>query len=279
MSSSSPSESRQVYPPPNQVLSALGIEVVHHPTGDGSVLQGRLLAELALLGRDGQAPGVGALVPVVDLAAGVQITAHAEGDWLVTSDLWINERAPLMTGPFELTATLVRLGRRTGVSLVEVVAGGVGVASATVEFTRVHREGAAPGTTRPADGWTRLGSGPLLDRPLEAACGFRAIEPGTGQVEVPNSPFVANSTGTLQGGVGALVADAAAADLVGAGARTVDLSYRFLAPVGDGPTRATAELVRVDGAGDEAHHVVRVEVVDTAAQRLVGLATAGVLPG
>lgn len=268
-----------MYPPPNQVLSALGIEMIHRQAADGALLEGRVLVDLALLGRDGQPPGVGALVPVVDLAAGVQITAQAEGDWLVTSDLWINERTPLEGGPFELTATLVRLGKRTGVSLVEVVAGGVGVASATVEFTRVRRDGVAPGTTKPTDGWTRLGSGPLLDRAIEDACGFDVIEPGRGQVEVPNSSFVANSTGTLQGGVGALLADAAAADLVGAGSRTVDLSYRFLAPVGDGPTLASAELVRVDGTGGEAHHVVRVEVVDTAADRLVGLATAGVLPG
>ncbi|MEL6984598.1 MAG: hotdog domain-containing protein [Actinomycetota bacterium] len=279
MSATSRSGQRSVYPPPNQILSALGIEVSHRSVDGDPALLARMTADLGLLGRDGRPPGVGALVPLVDLAAGVQITTQAEGDWLVTSDLWINERAPLAAGPLELTATLVRLGRRTGVSLIEVVAGDRGIASATVEFTRVHRDGVSPGTTRATDAWSRLGSGPLLDRPLEQACGFRVVAPGSGQVEVPNSPFVANSTGTLQGGVGALVADAAAADLIGPEARTVDLSYRFLAPVGDGPTLASAELVRVDGAGAKAHHVVRVEVLDVSVDRLVGLATAGVLAG
>lgn len=265
---------RPVYPPPGQVLSALGIEV---RWSDQTTLRGRAAVDLDLLGRDGRPSGVGALVPIVDLLAGVRVTEVADGDWLATSDLWLNERAPMTSGPIELTTRLLRVGRRTAVTAVEVEAGGVGVASATVEFTRIRRDARAPQTTgaTAGDGWTRLGSGPLLDHSLESACGFAIAEPGHGRVELANAPFVANSTGTLQGGVAALLADVAAADLVGPGARTVDLAYRFLAPTGAGPARTSAAIVRVDGA----HHVVNVEVVDASDGRLVGWATCGVLAG
>lgn len=263
---------RPVYPPPGQVLSALGIEV---RWSDPETLVGRSEVDVGLLGRAGHPPGVGALVPIVDLLAGVRVTEVAAGDWLATSDLWLNERTPMGTGPIELTTRLLRAGKRTAVTAVEVEAGGVGVASATVEFTRIRRETSAPQTAGSGgrDRWTRLGSGPILDHPLEAACGFVVAEPGRGRVDLPNGPFVANSTGTLQGGAVALLADVAAADLVGPGARTVDLAYRFLAPTGAGPARTSATIVRVDGG----HHVVNVEVVDAADGRLVGWATCGVL--
>jgi len=256
------------------VLSALGIEV---RWSDPATLLGRAAVDLDLLGRGARPCGVGALVPIVDLLAGVRVTEVADGDWLATSDLWLNERTPMITGPIELTARLLRVGRRTAVTAVEVEAGGVGVVSATVEFTRIRRDVQAPQTTgaTASDGWRRVGSGPLLDRSIEEACGFAITEPGHGRVELANDPFVANSTGTLQGGVAALLADVAAADLVGPGARTVDLAYRFLAPTGDGPARTSATIVRVDGA----HHVVNVEVVDTSNGVLVGWATCGVLAG
>lgn len=267
-------DERSVYPPPHQVLSALGIEVAWP---DPDTLIGRATVDPLLLGRQGRPCGVGALVPIVDLLAGVRATALAEGDWLATSDVWLHERAPLDGDSIELTSRLLRAGRRTIVSSIEVGSGGRAVLSATVEFTRIRRDASAHRTTeaRGVEGWTRIGRGPLLDRPLEEACGFRTVDAEAGCVELANDPFVANSTGTLQGGVVALLADVAAAALVGPDARTVDLEYRFLAPTGDGPARTSAEVMRVDGS----HHVVRVEVVDAADGQLVGWAVCGVRPG
>lgn len=263
-----PSDDRRpTYPPPGQVLSALGIEV---SWVDDDQMIGRSTVDTALLARDGRTIGIGSLVPFVDLVAGVRSTALTEGDWLATSDIWLNERATIASGPITAGVRVLRAGRRTIVSAVEVEAGGRSVASGTIEYTRIRREASnhASTETRHGDGWNRVGSGALLDRPLEEACGFRLVDPEHGVVELGRSAFVANSTGTLQGGVVALLADVSAATLVGPEARTVDLHYRFLAPTGDGPARSRAELVRVDGRD----HTVRVEVVDGADDTLVGWA-------
>lgn len=262
-----------VYPPPHQVLSALGIEVRWH---DADTMEARATVDPGLLGRDGSPCGVGALVPIVDLVAGARSGNLAGGDWLATSDVWLYERATIEAAPIEIATRVLRAGKRTIITAVDVAAGGRDVSTTTVEFTRIRREASEHTTTeaRVAGGWTRLGSGPLLDVPLEEACGFRLTDPGSGVVDLGRSPFVANSTGTLQGGVVALLADVAAADLVGPGARTVDLQYRFLAPTGDGPARTTAEVVRVDGS----HHTVKVEVIDASNGRLVGWAICGVRP-
>jgi acyl-coenzyme A thioesterase PaaI-like protein len=265
---------RSTYPPPDQVLSALGLEI---DWVDEDTMLGRAVVGPELLSRGSGPCGVGALVPIVDLLAGVRATPLAEGDWLATSDVWLHEIAPLDRGPITVTTELLRAGRRTIISRHEVCADGRPVVASTVEFTRIRREASAHQTvqTRTPSGWTRIGSGDLLDRRLEEACGFERIEPGTGVVELPRSPFVANSTGTLQGGVVALLADVAAADAVGPGARTVDLQYRFLAPTGDGPARASVRPLRVDGD----LHTVAVDVVDRSNGRLVGVAVCGVRPG
>jgi acyl-coenzyme A thioesterase PaaI-like protein len=269
-----PADRPTVYPPPHQVLSALGIEV---RWSDADTMAARSVADPSLLGRSGRPCGVGALVPIVDLVAGARVSELAGGDWLATSDVWLHERSPIEEGPIEIDTRVLRAGKRTIVSAHEVTAGGRPALLATVEFTRIRREASAHTTTeaRVAKGWTRLGSGPLLTAPLEEACGLRVVDPANGVVELGRSPFVANSTGTLQGGVVALLADVAAAALVGPGTRTVDLQYRFLAPTGDGPARTAAEVVRVDGS----HHTVQVEVVDASTGALVGWAICGVRPG
>lgn len=239
---------------------------------------GRTLVGPDLLGRSGQPCGAGAIVPIVDLVAGMRARASVGEDWLATSDVWLHERAPIEGGPLEIESRLLRAGRRVVVLSAEVVAGGRPALTASIEFTRIRRDAALSAET-PVDrdrGWIRVGGGPLLDRPLEEACGFRIVDGRAGVVELDRSPYVANSTGTLQGGVVALLADVAAAAVVGPGARTVELQYRFLAPTGDGPARTRTEIVRVDGR----HRVIRVEVVDASDDdRLVGVAICGVLAG
>ena len=290
------------YPPPDQILSALGIEVAWLGQGD---LAGRALVDPALLGRGGRPAGVGALVPIVDLVAGARATRTARGDWLATADVWLSSRdprrgsagsdpsdrgeprgagagpAPVAGGPevdgrsLSLTTRLLRAGKRSTVVAVEVSAGGSPLASSSVEFSRIRREATSHDPVGPADpgAWSRLGSGPLLDRPLEEACGFRVVDAAAGVVEVDRAPFVNNSIGTLQGGVVALLADVAAAATVGPDARTVDLQFRFLDQTGDGPARTSAELVRRDAAGS----VVRVEVTDASTAGLVGWAVCRVV--
>lgn len=258
---------RPSYPPPDHILTSLGIEFAWR---DERVLDARASVPATLLRRAGRAGGVGPLVPLVDVVGGSCLTRHLDGDWMATSDVWIHERHPLGDGDIELEATVLRAGSRSLVAAVEIRSGGTPSAHATVEFTRIRRDSSRHSgvPASPTGEWRRMGSGPLLDRPVDEACGIRVVDASIGHAEVDRADFVANSIGTLQGGVVALLADASATAMVGNTARTVDLQFRFLAQTGVGPAKATGEILRTDLDGT----VVRVEVVDKNDDALVGWA-------
>jgi len=94
-------------------------------------------------------------------------------------------------------------------------------------------------------------------------------------VDLHNRPDLVNLRGALQGGMVATLIDVAAGRLAikyaktGAGAGTADISIHFVAPVVEGPARATATLVR---AGKRLI-VVAVDVIDVARERLAARAT------
>jgi uncharacterized protein (TIGR00369 family) len=94
-------------------------------------------------------------------------------------------------------------------------------------------------------------------------------------VDLHNRPDLHNIRGALQGGLVATLIDVAAGRLAikyansGAGAGTADMSIHFLAPIVEGPARATATLVR---AGRRLI-VVAVDVLDVGRARLAARAT------
>ncbi|CAM3140361.1 PaaI family thioesterase [Mycobacterium colombiense] len=94
-------------------------------------------------------------------------------------------------------------------------------------------------------------------------------------VDLRNRPDLTNLRGALQGGLVATLIDIAAGRLAvkyagdGGGAGTADMSIHFLAPIVDGPARATATLVR---AGKRMI-VVGVDVFDVGRNRLAARAT------
>lgn len=94
-------------------------------------------------------------------------------------------------------------------------------------------------------------------------------------VDLHNRPDLMNLRGALQGGLVATLIDVAAGRLAvkyageGCGAGTADMSIHFLAPIVDGPARATATLAR---AGKRMI-VVGVDVTDVGRNRLAARAT------
>ena len=94
-------------------------------------------------------------------------------------------------------------------------------------------------------------------------------------VDLHNRPDLVNNRGALQGGLVATLIDVAGGRLAvkyageGSGAGTADMSIHFLAPIVDGPARATATLVR---AGRRMI-VVGVDVSDVGRNRLAARAT------
>jgi len=92
-------------------------------------------------------------------------------------------------------------------------------------------------------------------------------------VDLQNREDLVNIRGALQGGLLATLIDVAGGRLAikyaKAGAGTADMTIHFLAPIVEGPARATATLVR---AGKRLI-VVAVDVVDVARDRLAARAT------
>jgi acyl-coenzyme A thioesterase PaaI-like protein len=89
-----------------------------------------------------------------------------------------------------------------------------------------------------------------MDRDFLDFCEIRRTEPGI--AEADRAPGRGNSTGSLQGGMVALVAEAAAESLTGREALALDI--KFLRSVQVGPARASAVQIGPD--------TVRVEVID-----------------
>jgi uncharacterized protein (TIGR00369 family) len=94
-------------------------------------------------------------------------------------------------------------------------------------------------------------------------------------VDLHHRPDLVNTRGALQGGLIATLIDVAAGRLAfkfcdpHAGAGTSDMSIHFLAPITEGPARATATLVR---AGQRSI-VIGVDVHDVCRDRLAARAT------
>ncbi|WP_041304268.1 PaaI family thioesterase [Mycolicibacterium rhodesiae] len=94
-------------------------------------------------------------------------------------------------------------------------------------------------------------------------------------VDLENRADLVNIRGALQGGLVATLIDVAGGRLAikytgeGAGASTADMTIHFLAPIMEGPARATATLVR---AGKRTI-VVAVDVTDVGGDRLAARAT------
>lgn len=93
----------------------------------------------------------------------------------------------------------------------------------------------------------------LLAEPFARRAACTVVEPGT--AEVPHQPGNLNSSGAIQGGILALVAEEAAASLQSGPTVLASMSLRYMRPFPVGPARAVAEggngmaLVRITDTG------------------------------
>jgi uncharacterized protein (TIGR00369 family) len=126
------------------------------------------------------------------------------------------------------------------------------VAVASASFARMparseyQREAARAGPARPRAAFARSDS--RLARPVLEQIGARVLDAGAGALELALSSYVVNSLGAVQGGVLALLADAAceaAASAVAGEPRVcTDLSLRFLRLGRTGPFQSSARVLR-----------------------------------
>jgi acyl-coenzyme A thioesterase PaaI-like protein len=206
---------------------------------------------------------------LVDAVAGIVIDDDPDG-WALTSDMSVRMRPVPAPERIEAVATLLRRGRRSAASKVELLTGeGEPVATGAIGFTTLpRREGDPPKPNVDADHALSIFRGRgTLARPLREEAGIERLDPANGEVQVAVTPELRNPAGTLQGAIVALVAEAAAEDLVSTRFESpvvvTDLDLRYLAQAQVGPVRSRCRLL---GAGPDSP--VEVELVDTSVDRV-----------
>ncbi len=271
---SSPEKTAAAYPPDEHFLRDLG----HWLEWDGEAYRAGLRAIPEL----GAAPGgvrAGVWAALADTIGGAVATRAVQPNWIATSDLSVHIFSAVRDGEISATARLLRQGRRTAVVEIELFSSAAPdepVGLATVGFSVLEARGDLQRSDHPqATSRTEFGH---PDRPLSedilTRVGVHWLDARAGQLSLKPNPRVRNTLGAVQGGVLALLADAAGEARGRAEGResgvTCDLALHYLAQGKTGPleTRTRVLARGPDGAR------VRVEILDRGqSDRLVAVAT------
>ena len=259
---------RPPYPPEHHVLRDFRV-TTERISRRLTICSSPLVPEIAhASGR----PRVGALAAIIDLAGAATAIASVTPDWIATADLSFSSGDPIVEGPIVVAAHLVRAGSNVIVVRVDVGDGHGNDDSATMRpagrglmtFARI------PGSASASSGRVIPESSPKQSSalphsgfrlPLFEQLGVRIIDAARGVIEIDRTDYSRNSFGSLNGGVIAIAAEAAADALVGTlhtGFAAVDVSVTYLSQTRSGPGRTSATLVRAD-----AHDaVVEVRLLD-----------------
>jgi len=239
---------------------------VESPEGEGPRVVGHAPASAHLRGPVGGVRG-GALFTMLDNVGGLcgGLAALPDG-WVVSTNLSARTVRLEHVGPFRIDARVLRQGRASVVTAVEIRdegAGDVLVVDGVLTSAILVPENGPPSWTRPLaldPGEPPPGPAPSLPQWLDA----HAVDGFT--MEMPLAMTLRNPWGILHGGAVASLIDLAAEHV--AGGITTDVVLHFLAPNCVGPVRAAAREIgsRADGT------VLRVEVRDEGADRVTALA-------
>lgn len=218
---------------------------------------------------------------LVDAAAGIVVDDDPEV-WTLTSDMSVRMRADAVPGPIEAVSSVLRRGRRSSTCRVDLTSGAdiEPVAIGAIGFAKVPRRPGDP-PKPPVDPQrfvSLFGGVDVIGRPIREEAGIEVLDPKHGVVQVTVTPELRNPAGTFQGALVALLAEAAAEELVASRfespAVVTDLDLRYLAQAHTGPVRTRARLL-----GTTADAAVEIELIDTSADRVTTLVYARCAPG
>jgi acyl-coenzyme A thioesterase PaaI-like protein len=209
---------------------------------------------------------------MIDVVAGIVLDDDPDA-WLLTSDMSVRMRPLSAPDSIHTRSTILRRGRRSSTAAVELITdGGESVATGAIGFARVpRRETDPPKPTVSLEHTPAIFDGSsVLTRPLREEAGITVLDPMQGCVQMPVTPELCNTAGTLQGAMVALLAEAAAEELASArfdiAAVVTDLDLRYLAQTGTGTVRTRCCLL---GSGSDAP--IQIEIFDTSSDRLTTL--------
>jgi acyl-coenzyme A thioesterase PaaI-like protein len=215
---------------------------------------------------------------VIDVVAGIPLDQDP-GMWTLTSDMSVRMRPMLAPPRIDATGSILRQGRRSATSLVELRTDeGAPIATGAIGFARVPRQSSDPPKPNVPFGQTPVifRDSVVLARPLREEAGVVVIDAAQGVVEVDVTPDLRNPAGTLQGAMVALLAEAAAEDLMATRfdvpVVVTGLDLRYLRKAQTGPVRTRCRLL---GTGIDAP--VQIELIDMSTGEITTLVYANVV--
>ena len=248
------------YPPPEHFLGDLGMEA---EVSTETTARVRTRVTPFVRSADGGVR-VGVLATLVDIVGGAIAARVLRPDWMATADLAI-ELVGAPVGPWvEARGSVLRRGRTTLVIEALVVAvdedgtdttvdgrAADPVAWASMTFAVLPAKSGGSPVQLAADLPVRWAfTGGALALPVLDALPVTVLDGPAGRVSVPARPYLHNSFGAVQGGVVALIAEAAGAEALGAaqgldGAAMVvtDLQVAYLALGKVGPIVSSARVL------------------------------------
>ncbi len=209
---------------------------------------------------------------VIDVVAGIPLDQDRDV-WTLTSDMTVRMRPVAAPARIDATSTILRQGRRSATSVVELVTDeGAPIAAGAIGFAKIPRKPDDPPKPNVPLGEipSIFRSPTLLTRLLREEAGIEVIDAVEGVVQVEVTADLRNPAGTLQGAMVALLAEAAAEDLMAArfGSPVVvtDLDLRYLRMAHVGPVRTRSRLL---GTGPDAP--IQIELIDTSTAQVTTL--------
>lgn len=260
------------YPPPHHVLRDLRPEF-DWVDDDTLVVTAPVTDELR--GLDGSVD-IGAIGAILDVAGGTAAMAKVGDDsWAATADLTYQRASELTVGPLVALCRVIRAGKRTVTVRCEVYDGGgtndpdergALAGLSIMNWARLPRDVSDFDVRggRRAGGLYSLTTGDsVFDEPLRDAIGL--IDHGSGSIELAKTPYVYNSTGTINGGASAIAAVAAAESALDHRYVTLNFHARYIGRVGDGPMTSRSTVIRQSDSSAG----VEVELLDSSTGRTV----------
>jgi acyl-coenzyme A thioesterase PaaI-like protein len=209
---------------------------------------------------------------VIDVVAGIPLDQDADM-WTLTSDMSVRMRPLPAPERIDATGTILRQGRRSATSLVELRTDqGAPIATGAIGFVKTPRKATDPPKPNVSPGQTPsiFRDSATLTRPLREEADIQVIDAAHGIVQVEVTPQLRNPAGTLQGAMVALLAEAAAEDLLTARFESsfvvTDLDLRYLRKAQVGPVRTRSRLL---GTGPDAP--IQIELIDTSTDEITTL--------
>jgi uncharacterized protein (TIGR00369 family) len=267
------------YPPPEHILGDLGMEV-ELMTESTAKVRSRVTPFVTT--ADGGVRS-GVLATLVDVVGGAIAARVLRPDWMATADMALQLVGPICGPWVEARGSVARRGRTTLVIEAFVVCveeDGTDslvngrpvepVAWASMTFSVLSADNPTSSVQSAGElpvRWAFEGGG--LNRPILEVLPVEVVDTAAGRLSLAVRPYLYNSFRAVQGGVIALLAEAAGAETLGAaygcggGAFVItDLQIAYLALGRVGPV---VTAVRVLGSGRDGRAGAVVELRDTGA--------------